>query len=75
MSKAWSERESSDENDNVKSYLSPKYPSPKKRSIMPKCARVIEKEFSPILPKSPTTLINSISNLLLISICFQYNIF
>lgn len=72
MSKAWSERDSSDENDNVKSDLSPKYPSPKKRRIMPKCAHVIEKEFNPSLPKPPITQINSIGNLLFNYIYFQY---
>lgn len=73
MSQAWSEIDSSDE--NVKSDLSPKYPSPKKRRMMPKCARVIEKEFSPSLPQPRTTQINSIGNLLLNSIYFQYNFF
>lgn len=68
MSKVWSEKDSSDE--NVKSNLSPKYPSPKKRRIMAKCARDIQKEFSPSLPKPPTSQINSTSNLLLISIYF-----
>jgi len=72
VSKAWSEQDSSDDNDNVKNNLFPKYPSPKKRRMMPKCARMIEKEFSPNLPKPPTTSINSTGNLLFIDYSYLF---
>lgn len=53
LSKAWSEPDTSDD-DNSYPTKSPIRSSPKKRKLVPKFNRQLEKEFIE-LPKSPTT--------------------
>uniref|UniRef100_A0A2S2NYN3 DUF4806 domain-containing protein n=1 Tax=Schizaphis graminum TaxID=13262 RepID=A0A2S2NYN3_SCHGA len=57
LSKAWSEPDTSDDG----SYISPIRSSPKKRKIIPKCNRQLEKEFLEP-PKPPTTPISTRSS-------------